>query len=295
MPNFDGFSVESQISEIKFGATVYEMLSTQPSIKALKLLHHRLPKQHDGPRDTIPADIWGRRLMVFESFARTGGRIGENWRQMTSEQQLNIVAQAAAIRAALFQFEVPQSFAEKWVRERLFEQKPKTIVVPVAPTREFCVALFTSKIGATIRNIGDMIGWESDGYTVGPRAAAAKQSILRFIPHMLPPEEGDKPVVYRLVLEHGDFGIHNMTIASGEAGPEITSVFDWETGCIVPALISDALMSTLVDLAIDDEGRPAVTRTGRNENPENARHQQAETEQYHKVSTTIRVFLLIIH
>jgi hypothetical protein len=56
----------------------------------------------------------------------------------------------------------------------------------IAPTREFCVALFMSKIEATIRNIGDMIGWESDNVTIGPIAAAAKQSLLHLILHIMP-------------------------------------------------------------------------------------------------------------
>lgn len=47
-----------------------------------------------------------------------------------------------------------------------------------------------------------MIGWESDEVTVGPVALAAKQSLLRFIPHMMPVDAGQASL-YRLVLEHG--------------------------------------------------------------------------------------------
>jgi len=47
-----------------------------------------------------------------------------------------------------------------------------------------------SKIEATISNIGDMIGWESDNVTVGPIAAAAKQSLLRLVPHIMPADSG---------------------------------------------------------------------------------------------------------
>jgi hypothetical protein len=46
------------------------------------------------------------------------------------------------------------------MRERLFEQKPASFSFPVAPTREFYMQLVTSKLEATIGNIGDMIGWE---------------------------------------------------------------------------------------------------------------------------------------
>jgi len=130
--------------------------------------------------------------------------------------------------------------------------------IPVAPTREFCVALFMSKIEATIKNIGDMIGWEEDNATVGPIAAAAKQSLLRLIPHIMP-ADNDQPSLYSLVLDHGDFGIHNMSITVDANGqPLVTSLYDWETGCIVPAILSDPLMKLAVDLVTDENAAPSV-------------------------------------
>ncbi len=139
---------------------------------------------------------------------------------------------------------------------------------PVAPTREFCVALFISKIEATIRNIGDMIGWESDNVTVGPIAAAAKQSLLRLIPHIMP-RDSDQTSLYRLVLEHGDFGIHNMSITRDINGqPLVTSLYDWETGCIVPAILSDPLMAVTVDLVVDDDGAPLFIRVPNDATPD---------------------------
>jgi len=157
----------------------------------------------------------------------------------------------------LFNFDIPFDFAAEWLRERLFEQKPKSMPVPVFPTRDFCVALLTSKVEATIRNVGDMIGWDSDNNTVSPVAFAAKSSILRLIPHMLP-SEGESSM-YRLVLEHGDFGSHNMSITTDAAGvPIVTSVYDWENGCIVPALLSDPSMVVKVDLTLDENGTPTT-------------------------------------
>lgn len=135
--------------------------------------------------------------------------------------------------------------------------------------RKFCIALFTAKIHATIKNIGDMIGWEDDNNTVGPAAARAKQSLLRYIPQMLPQQDPyGKP--YRLVLEHGDFGVHNMSIAmDADNQPAVPSVYDWETGCIAPAILSDPLMAVTVDLVTDDEANPAIIRVEEDTSPAN--------------------------
>ena len=79
-----------------------------------------------------------------------------------------------------------------------------------------------------IKNEGVPIGWESDHAFTGPIAVAAKQSLLRLIPLILPADDS----LYHFVLEHGDYGIHNMSII-----PEVqtvTSLYDWETGHIVP-------------------------------------------------------------
>ena len=104
-----------------------------------------------------------------------------------------------------------------------------------------------------------MIGWEDDEETVGSIALAAKQSLLNAIPHLLPQENSE--VLYRLVLEHGDFGIHNTSITRDNNKPHITSLYDWETACIVPALLADPLVATgPVDLITNECGEPAITR-----------------------------------
>lgn len=97
-----------------------------------------------------------------------------------------------------------------------------------------------------------MIGWEDDNNTVGPTAAAAKQSLLRLIPYIMP-TDNDEGSLYRLVLEHGDFGIHNMLIKMDDNGlPIVTSLYDWETGSIVPAILSIPLMAVAVDLVTNE-------------------------------------------
>ena len=184
----------------------------------------------------------------------------------------------------MFNFNLPIDFAAVWLRERLFEQKPESLPIPVAPTRDFCIALFTSKIEATIMNLGDMIGWEEDNVTVGPVAAAAKQSLLRLIPHMMP-IEGDQTSLYRLVLEHGDFGIHNMSITIDSSGqPLVTSLYDWETGCIIPAILSDPLMAVWVDLMTDEDAAPSITRVDAETTPDEHAEYMTWSSQYFKVS-----------
>lgn len=112
-----------------------------------------------------------------------------------------------------------------------------------------------------------MIGWPEDKATVGPIAYKAKHSLLRLIPHILLPETSP-PSLYRLVLEHGDWGIHNMTITEdSKSRPLITSVFDWETGSIWPAIFSDPLMAIYCDLVTDEDAQPAITRVDNDEAP----------------------------
>ena len=186
----------------------------------------------------------------------------------------------------MFDFDLPLDFVTTWLRERLFEQKPERLSIPVAPTREFCVALFTAKIKATIKNLGDMIGWEDDDNVVGPVALAAKQSLLRLIPHILPAgSDSEQRATYRLVLEHGDFGIHNMSITKDSDGrPLVTSLYDWETACIVPALLSDPLIAVAgVDLVMDDMATPSITRVAEDETPDNRAQYMTWARQYIKV------------
>ena len=90
-----------------------------------------------------------------------------------------------------------------------------------------------------------MIRWKSDNVTVDPIAAAAKQSLLRLISHIMP-ADNDQTSLYCLVLDHRDFGIHNMSISVDVNGqPLVTSLYDWETGCIVPAILSDPAMAVV--------------------------------------------------
>ena len=83
------------------------------------------------------------------------------------------------------------------------------------------------------------------------------------------PAASDKTFLYRLVLEHGDFGIHNMSIAlDANSRPLVTYVYDWETGCILPAILSDSFMRLRFDLVEDRNVKPSITRTEEDTTPE---------------------------
>lgn len=182
--------------------------------------------------------------------------------------QLTLLDQLANMRAALFHYDSPPNFVAKYLLSRLFKFMPESLYLPVAPTRKFWIHVMEYKIKATIRNEGDMIGWESDNETVGPVALAAKRSLLRGIPQLMPPENADQSL-YRFVLEHGDFGIHNTLITKDANGePLVTSLCDWETGCFVPAILSDPLVAAgPVNLITDETAGPSVTRIPKDATP----------------------------
>ena len=139
-----------------------------------------------------------------------------------------------------------------------------------------------------------MIGWEDDNNTVGPIAAAAKQSLLRLIPHIMP-EDSDQSSLYRLVLEHGDFGIHNMSITmNANDQPFVTSLYDWETGCIVPAILSDPLMAVWVDLVTDENGAPSFIRVPDDATSDDRAQFMIWTRQYFMVRPFVQASIVIL-
>ena len=128
-----------------------------------------------------------------------------------------------------------------------------------------------------------MIGYAGDNFYVGPNTAAAKQSLLRLLPYILPPDS-DKTSLYRLVLEHGDFGIYNMSITLDASGqPLVTSLYDWDTGCILPAILSDPLMRVRHDLVEDENGGPSITGEVDDETPEDRAEDMRCANVYYKV------------
>jgi hypothetical protein len=149
----------------------------------------------------------------------------------------------------------------------MFRPIPETLSLPIAPSREFWMHYLTTKIEATIKNEGDTIGWENNNETVGPEALRAKQSLLRVIPLIMPERSDASDVdLYRFVPEHDDFAAHNITIQVFYDDPaEVTSLFDWERGYIVPAILADPMVQVsvgdkLLFLEVNGSGEPGLGR-----------------------------------
>jgi len=75
--------------------------------------------------------------------------------------------------------------------------------------------------------------------------------------------------IHRLFLEHGDFGIRSMSIRTHAKDQRlVTSLYDWETGCIVPAIFSDPLMAVWVDLVTDENAAPSYIQVPADSTPD---------------------------
>jgi hypothetical protein len=97
------------------------------------------------------------------------------------------------------------------------------------------------------------------------------------------PADSDQASLYRLVLDHGDFGIHNMSITKdANSQPLVTSLYDWETGCIVPAILSDPLIAVAGDLATDENAALPITRVSENATPDDRARYMTWARQYFK-------------
>ena len=179
---------------------------------------------------------------------------------------------------------MPLDFATEYFHDRLFKFKPDSLSRPVTPTRDFWIHVLEEKVRATIRSPGDMIGWEDDQETVGTVALAAKQCLLRAIPFFLP-QDTPHGSFYRFVLEHGDFGIHNTTIMEQNNGqPLVTSLYDWETACLWPAIASDPLVAVFpVDLTTDETGAPSLARLPHDATQADIKTYQSWADHYIKV------------
>lgn len=86
MANFDGFTIDQQVPEALFEASVYDLLRHEQDIRISLLLHFRAPVQKPGPKDRNPTDLSGRRISVFE---RAEGR-NNVWEELDKVQKVCI-------------------------------------------------------------------------------------------------------------------------------------------------------------------------------------------------------------
>jgi hypothetical protein len=84
MPDFEGFAIERQVSEVLFEAAVYNLLHDKHEIRMSRLLYYRVLVQDVGPRTEVLSDISGRRMLVFE---RSDGT-NNVWEQLNAENQV---------------------------------------------------------------------------------------------------------------------------------------------------------------------------------------------------------------
>ncbi|KAF4119353.1 hypothetical protein GMORB2_4872 [Geosmithia morbida] len=220
--------------------------------------------------DTAPAHApvapnQGRRVFVFVKADGHPYRYG-HWRELTAEQKAWERTLGGDARR-LTSFPVPA----------------------VEPTRGFCMALVRARIEAVFATGGD----EAEGKDVKDSNAVldgVRRTLLRLLSLSLPRDGSEQrqkhreAELYRFVLDHGDFGIHNMTLARDDDDmPRITSVFDWEHGCVVPAILSEPRMITTADLVLSaDYLKPIFERWGDGSAPDKMAEYRNDTAKYYK-------------
>jgi hypothetical protein len=70
--------------------------------------------------------------------------------------------------------------------------------------------------------------------------------------------------------------------------PFVTSLYDWETGCIVPAILSDPLMAVAVDLVTDENAAPSITRVSDVATPDDRAQYVTWARQYFMVRPSFK-------
>lgn len=100
------------------------------------------------------------------------------------------------------------------------------------------------------------------------------------------PLDSDEPCFYRLVLDHGDYGIHNISIQLPEIEtPRISSLFDWETGAIVPVLLSDPTFRVKSGgIGVDENGDPKLAGVSQSATAEEIKTRMAEAQECTTIS-----------
>lgn len=297
---------QNLIAQCQFELAVYDMLQPFSDILGRYPLYHRVPERSRGEPRAVSDGLSGRCLLVF---AKAEGERYEytDWRALSAKgkvchvkrgvwssmivlmvlAQSRLLRESARIAATIFRFPLCSGFVSTWLCTRLVDGSCSlTPNSPIAPTRAFCIQLVAARVEACLRRSKRQFSGGPRGLRDGITCAAvtrAKDLILEAIPCVMPRaiDTLSEVSLYRFVLEHGDFGIHNMTVRQADPGvPEITSVYDWEAGRIVPAVLSEPKMVVTADLVLDEEARPAIRRWGDGDSPEKLQAYQRWSMEY---------------
>jgi hypothetical protein len=162
------------------------------------------------------------------------------------------------VRAALFNFQLPNDFVARYLGQRLDFTHPRSVPSPVEGKRWFWESIMVEEIKAIIKNEGDAIEWYPYNEIAGPEALNAKESLLRALPYILSPETSAGR--YRFVLEP-EFAVENITIHIGQDGrPRVTSIFDLGRAKIKPAMLVEPIVElSEVGLTVDSRFEPDTT------------------------------------
>lgn len=224
--------------------------------------------------------------------ASVGGHWMSRLTRNSTPLQMTLLARSAHLAAKLFNFGLPEGFTSRWLLDRLFGSERQLCPLSIQPTREFCMALLAARVEWTLSRC---VAHAGTSLLLNPLLATVRESLLRLLPRVLPRlrRVADEALLYRFVLDHGDFGMHNMTIARDEEGdPRITSVYDWEAGTIVPAILSEPKMVATADLVVDEVGEPSVSRRGDGESLQKMREYAEWSREYYRVRFSSVCFLL---
>ncbi|PNY29795.1 Uncharacterized protein TCAP_00295, partial [Tolypocladium capitatum] len=308
-PGFRGSTLEKkQLWHGHFELATYDALQPLAGAFSRRPLYHRDPVQPGGGYVlTQPQGITGRRLFLFEK--AEGERYDYvRWRALSSEQKVRwkdgthyslaysvelltevpqscLLVRSARAAATLFKFPLPADYVSAWLVDRIFGSELDLCLLTMQPTREFCMALLAARIECTFRRCHCRFASRLDYSSASALLSAARDSLLRLVPRVLPRmRKGlDEATLYHFVLDHGDFGIHNMTVAKdAQDNPYISSVYDWEAGAIVPALFSEPKMVVTADLVVDEDGEPSVSRWGDGDGMQKMAEYVAWSREYYK-------------
>ncbi|KAI6783965.1 uncharacterized protein J7T54_001841 [Emericellopsis cladophorae] len=252
---FDAHAMVAQMMHDRFEIDAYDVLSVLGYPFDCRPLHHRDPIRSGS--DFYQTNQ-GRRLFLFQ---KAGGFTYDypRWRILNTRQKV-------------------------W--ERSLGKPMEDCPITIQPSRAFCIALLTAKIEAALGHRGGDIDLDKGFHSLTPEMEAAREALLRLVPRVLPRSTTrlSEEKMYRFVLDHGDFGVHNMTIDKDETRqPYVTSVYDWEGGSVVPAILSEPKMVTTVDLVIDGRGKPSISRWGDGDTPNKMAQYRRWTKHYYKV------------